>query len=116
MHSFLVKGQFKDEFVTAGGVPLSEVRSLSLSLSLSLTHTHTHTHCKYNCFSCLSEDLAEYNGKQNTFASILCRGGNVLWYFLAFHSLTVTDTAIKKDPIKYHFWHLQVELSAGTEC
>jgi hypothetical protein len=41
MHSFLVKGQFKDEFVTAGGVPLSEVRSLSLSLSLSHTHTHT---------------------------------------------------------------------------
>lgn len=44
MHSFLVKGQFKDEFVTAGGVPLSEV----LSLSLSHTRAHTHTHCKYN--------------------------------------------------------------------
>ncbi|GFP90351.1 uncharacterized protein ytfp [Phtheirospermum japonicum] len=41
--SFCVKGkgQFKDEFVTAGGVPLSEV--LSLSLSLYLHHTHTHT-------------------------------------------------------------------------
>ena len=28
-----MKGQFKDEFVTAGGIPLSEVLSLSLSLS-----------------------------------------------------------------------------------
>ena len=43
MPSFLMKGQFKDEFVTAGGVPLSEV-TLSLSLSLSLSHPHTHTH------------------------------------------------------------------------
>ena len=47
MPSFLMKGQFKDEFVTAGGVPLSEV-TLSLSLSLSLSPSYTHTHCKYD--------------------------------------------------------------------
>ena len=41
MQLFMVKGQFKDEFVTAGGVPLSEV-SPSLCLSISLSNTHLH--------------------------------------------------------------------------
>ncbi|XP_057947764.1 uncharacterized protein LOC131143465 isoform X3 [Malania oleifera] len=45
------KGQFKDEFVTAGGVPLSEV------LSLSHTHTHTHTNAYIHGHCCVCNCL-----------------------------------------------------------
>lgn len=43
MHFLTVKGPFKDEFVKAGGVPLSEV-SLTLSVIYTLMCTHTYIH------------------------------------------------------------------------
>lgn len=68
----LLKGQFKDEFVTAGGVPLSEVaHSLTHSLSLFLS---VHWVCNYFC--CFYEDLTEHNGKQNAVKFVLRRGGS----------------------------------------
>lgn len=69
----LMKGQFKDEFVTAGGVPLSEVHSFFLFYSMSLSRISR----KYDfIFSCLFKDPSEYNGKQNSTESILCRRGS----------------------------------------
>ncbi|KAG8471557.1 hypothetical protein CXB51_036946 [Gossypium anomalum] len=66
------KGQFKDEFVTAGGVPLSEVHSFCLSLFSVPSRISQ----KYDfIFSCLFKDPSEYNGKQNSTESILCRRG-----------------------------------------
>ncbi|KAA8530310.1 hypothetical protein F0562_005019 [Nyssa sinensis] len=75
------KGQFKDEFVTAGGVPLSEVLSLSLSLSLCARRCLCMRVCVGGCrnmtpfFMPLHEGLAEHNGEQDTVASVLCWRG-----------------------------------------
>ncbi|KAE8021629.1 hypothetical protein FH972_007503 [Carpinus fangiana] len=71
------KGQFKDEFVTAGGVPLSEVRSLSLLLSLSLSLTHTHTHI-VNITAFLASMKISLNTMESKIHSRLYFAGEVL--------------------------------------
>lgn len=72
---FLVKSQYKDEFVTAGGVPLSEV-CLSVSLPCLSSHSSDSYLLEVNYVSCFGEDIIEHNGKQNSVTPILCRGGS----------------------------------------
>ncbi|XP_073311399.1 uncharacterized protein [Primulina huaijiensis] len=63
-------GQFKDEFVTAVGVPLTEVPSVA--------HFPLHEACIKLTFSsahALYTDITEYHGEQDSAASVLCGGG-----------------------------------------
>ncbi|CAN1755571.1 Uncharacterized protein YtfP [Linum perenne] len=71
------KGQFKDEFVTAGGVPLSEVSNLILAqyyLSPIVTHFRKYV---FNLLLLIFvlEDILENNGKQDMPEPLLCWRG-----------------------------------------
>ncbi|CAN1272310.1 Uncharacterized protein YtfP [Linum perenne] len=68
------KGQFKDEFVTAGGVPLSEVSNLILAqYYLSPIVTHFRKYVLLLIF--VLEDILENNGKQDMPEPLLCWRG-----------------------------------------
>ncbi|CAN1272319.1 Uncharacterized protein YtfP [Linum perenne] len=78
------KGQFKDEFVTAGGVPLSEVSNLILAqYYLSPIVTHFRKYVLLLIF--VLEDILENNGKQDMPEPLLCwrgteRGWGDWWF------------------------------------
>jgi len=67
MFEVVGKGQFKDEFVTAGGVPISEVQSLT-AVFLNMNHTDL------TCVPIVI-DITWHNGKQETTKSVLCWRG-----------------------------------------
>lgn len=85
-----MKGQFKDEFVTAGGVPLSEVLFLSPPFPSPLFVRNT----IFLIFFSYGADFIEYNGKQNLSSSLLCRRGRFKLFLLMLEKEVIVCSSV----------------------